>query len=500
MAQYTDPVGESGKLGGSLSLVDVIAQSVGVMGPVFCIAFLVPLLVGLNASGSGAGAAAPLSVVISAVGVLGLGWIVSQYAKRIQATGSLYNYVTDGLGVRTGAAAGVLYYSGVLVLGAGILVMIGGTVHDTIAAEFGITPLPESAWDMILLAGLAIVLYLGVMLSSRVQLVLAFLSITVVLAFCVVVIIKVGAGNHVARAFMASSSPQGIGGVFFGVLYGVLFFTGFETAANLGEETAHPKRDVPRAVLISVLAVAGFYILGAYTQIAGYRFDLGALERNAGAPLFGLAGPVTDGGYGSVALRRLVELVVVLNMLAVLIGCSVSASRGLYAMARDRWLPAGLGVVGRRGTPTGASVTVLLVNFGVILLTIGWPGLFAQGSVPHYVAMFSWGSVFGGFALAIIYLLVSVGALRGLRDHPRRWAVYVACTLSVGMTGAALFGAIYKVVPPLSYAPFAAVLMFAVGIVMSFTRDGEPAVAQPQSLELDPNAAADYRAVFGRTP
>jgi hypothetical protein len=35
-------------------------------------------------------------------------------------------------------------------------------------------------------------------MSSRVQLVLAFLSITVVMAFCVVVIIKVGAGNHVA--------------------------------------------------------------------------------------------------------------------------------------------------------------------------------------------------------------------------------------------------------------------------------------------------------------
>ena len=104
---------------------------------------------GIGASGSGAGAAAPLSVVISAVGVLGLGWIVSQYARRIQATGSLYNYVTDGLGKRTGAAAGVLYYSGVLVLGAGILVMIGGTIHDTILAEFhgGRCRRPPGTWS-----------------------------------------------------------------------------------------------------------------------------------------------------------------------------------------------------------------------------------------------------------------------------------------------------------------------------------------------------------------
>lgn len=480
---------DNGKLGGSLSLMDVVAQSVGVMGPVFCIAFLVPLLVGLNASGSGAGAAAPLSVVISAVGVLGLGWIVSQYARRIQATGSLYNYVTDGLGKRTGAAAGVLYYSGVLVLGAGCLVMIGGTIHDTIQAEFGVTPLPEATWDLILLIACGAVLYLGVMLSTRVQLILAFTSIVVVLGFFVGLIVRVGSGNHVAEAFTPSSSPQGITGVFFGVLYGVLFFTGFETAANLGEETAHPKRDVPRAVLISILAVAGFYIFGAYAQVAGYHFDLSALGRNAGAPLFGLAGPVSAGGYGTVLIRRLLELVVVLNMLAVLIGCSVSASRGLYAMSRDGWLWAGLGSVDRRGTPTGAAGTVIIVNLGVVVVTVGWPELFAQGALPHYMAIFSWGSVFGGVALALIYLLVSVGAIRGLRDHPRRWAVWLAATLGIGVTGAAIFGAVYKVVPPLSYAPPAAAAVFVVGVVVSFARHGTPVTASEHRVELTGHVA-----------
>ena len=51
-------------LGGKrkLTLIDTIAQSVGLMGPVFSIAFLVPLLVGIgSASGNGAGAAAPLT-------------------------------------------------------------------------------------------------------------------------------------------------------------------------------------------------------------------------------------------------------------------------------------------------------------------------------------------------------------------------------------------------------------------------------------------------------
>jgi hypothetical protein len=54
-----------------LTLPDVIAQSVGVMGPVFSSAFVIPLVVGvISASGKGGGVASPLSVLIAAVGTL----------------------------------------------------------------------------------------------------------------------------------------------------------------------------------------------------------------------------------------------------------------------------------------------------------------------------------------------------------------------------------------------------------------------------------------------
>src|SRR5712692_1995227 len=67
-----------------LSLPDVIAQSVGFMGPVFASAFVIPHVVGvISASGKGGGVASPLSVLLAAVGVLALGWIVSSYAREI---------------------------------------------------------------------------------------------------------------------------------------------------------------------------------------------------------------------------------------------------------------------------------------------------------------------------------------------------------------------------------------------------------------------------------
>lgn len=468
------------RLGGAkkLTLVDAVAQSIGFMGPVFSIAFLVPLLVGIaSPSGKGAGAAAPLAVAVAAVGVLGLGWIVAEYARRIQAAGSLYDYVTDGLGSRIGAAAGLLYYVGIMALGAGLLVMIGGTVYDTLDAEFGFTGIPKTGWDLILLALITFILYYGVALSTRAQLILALISITVVLLFFVYVIIKVGSQNSLSTALSPSSSPDGWNGVLFGVLYGVLLFTGFETAANLGEETAHPKRDIPRAVLIAVLTITGFYIIGSYAQVAGYHFSLDALGKNAGAPLFGLAAPVADGGFGSVFVRRLLEIVVVLDMLAVLIGVSVAASRGFFAMARDHRFPKQLGKVSSRGTPLLASIFLVVVYAIVIVLTKTWISLFAIPGLPHYVAMFSWGSTFGGLSLAVIYLLMSLGALRGLRDHRRQWAVWLAVAVGVLVTGGAIFGAVYKVPAPTIYAPWAVAGIIILGFVMSYVFPGRQSAA-----------------------
>jgi amino acid transporter len=211
----------------------VIAQSVGFMGPVFSSAFVIPLVVGvISASGKGGGVASPLSVLIAAVGVFAIGAIVCRSAREVHAAGSLYDYVTRGLGERTGTAAGWLYYAGITVLMTGLLLLIGGYLESTLAAEFKIDPLPAWAWTLLVIALIAVVLYFGVRVSVRSQLVLALISIVVVTIFFIVVIVKLGSANS-AKPFNPSSAADGWSGIFFGVLYGILMFVGFETAANL---------------------------------------------------------------------------------------------------------------------------------------------------------------------------------------------------------------------------------------------------------------------------
>ncbi len=477
MSQDSQPAVQAQTLGGRrrLTLVDAIAQSVGFIGPVFSIAFLVPLLVGtISASGKGAGVAAPLSVLLAAIGVFALAYVIAQYAKRIHAAGSLYDYVTDGLGEKLGGAAGYLYYVGIMVLGAGLLVLIGGFIYDTILAEFNKTPLPRTAWMLVVFVVLAVILWFGVSLSTRAQLVLAMVSITVVFIFFLHVIISVGSANDVGKAFNPSSSPDGFTGVLLGMLYGVLLFTGFETAANLGEETAHPKRDIPRAILIAVAAIAGYYIIGAYAQVAGFHFNLDEIGKAASAPLFVLAAPSEAGGYGGVAIGRLLELVVLLDMLAVLIGCSVAASRGFFALGRDERLPKALGRVSRRGTPLTATIVVAVFYLVTIAVTKLFPSFLAQTGLPHYFAIFAWGSTFGGFALACIYLLMAVGALVGLRDHPRYPLVVLAAVVGILTTAGAIYGAIYQVKAPTIWAPEAALVIFVIGLVLAFVMPGKP--------------------------
>ncbi len=480
MADQQSEVGYERLGGKKLGLIDVIAQSVGFMGPVFSAAFIIPLIVGVNAAARGAGTSAPLAVLISGVGVFALGWIVAQYAKRIHAAGSLYDYVTNGLGVTVGAAAGWLYYAGTIILTTGLGVLLGGYVHDNLMpGVFDVTGglLPIWLWDAIFALGLFVVLYFGVQISTRVQLTLALVSVAVVLTYFLSVIVRLGGDNDFAKAFNPDPSPDGFSGIVFGVLYGVLIFVGFETAANLAEETAEPKRSIPRAVLLSVVVVSVFYIIAAYVEVAGFGFDMSIITSPdvAGAPLFALGAP--GGEFGSDFVLKLLLVVVFLDMLAVYVGAAVASTRGVFAMARDRRLPAMAATVSEKhGTPVGAIVFLIVVQALLIVASQWWNSLFALEGLPHYFSLFAWCATFGGFALLVVYFLMSLGAIRGLADDPSKAKVWISIILGLVMTGAAIFGSFYKVPSPTVLAPWYAVIWFVLGlVVMSVAKGRDPA-------------------------
>jgi len=467
------------RLGGKkLSLIDVLAQSVGFIGPVFSAAFIIPLIIGVNAAAKGAGTSAALAVLMAAVGTFAIGWIVARYAKRIHAAGSLYDYVSNGLGKTIGAATGWLYYGGTIILTTGLGVLIGGYVHDNLLPVWEIDlDLPIWLWDAIFAALLFVVLYFGVKISTRVQLTLALISIAVVLVFFITVIVDLGSANDVAKAFDPTPSPGGFSGILFGVLYGLLIFVGFETAANLAEETAEPKRSIPRAVLGAVAIVSVFYLIAAYVEVAGFGFDLAVITSPevAGAPLFALGAPGSPAG--SEFWLKILLVVVFLDMLAVYVGAAVASTRGVFAMARDRRLPGALASVSKRyGTPLGAILLLIVVQAVLIVVAEANDTLLALPELPHYFSVFVWCATFGGFALLVVYFLMSIGAFRGVGEDRATAGLIVAALVGIAITAAAIFGSFYKVTSPTLLAPWSAVIWFAIGLIyMALVKGREPA-------------------------
>ena len=436
------------KLGkGNLTLIDVIAQSIGFIGPVFAAAFFIPTIVGASLNGKGAGIASPVSIIIAMIGMCAVAWIISRFARRIHAAGSLYDYVTEAFGERIGFVAGWVYYGGVIALTLAIGLAFGGFLHDTLFFNHGVEL--EWFWYSIAFWVVAAAMMIrGVAISTRVQLVLGVGSFLIILAFSIWVIIKVGGDGGLSGApFNPSSSDQGWNGIFFGVLYAVIMFIGFESSANLAEETKSPRKHLPLAIFGSCIAVGIFYIIVTYAQAVG--FGLSVQDWLAAfPPLYALA---ADPRFGSTLFGELVQWIVVIDIAAVGLGTAVGSSRGVFALARDGRLPKVLASVHPKyKTPWIASTALAVASIILIIIIAATNGLMTVGEMDpgQWFPMFNWLATFGGFMLVAVYIAICVAAFKGM---PGESQGLLALAGIVG--GLVSIGAIYGVIVQFADVP-----------------------------------------------
>jgi amino acid transporter len=450
-------------------MTGVLAQSVGFMGPVFSVATLLPLIVGLSATGRGAGVATPLAIAIAAVGIFGAGWIIAQYAKRIHLCGSLYEYICDAFGPRVGVVAGWLYFGAMLVLAAATFLVLGGLTADFLQNAFSVS---VAWWVLALIFAVLVmaVVVVGVQISVRAQLALVLISSAVVAAFSLYIIAKGGLGG--TSLSTKPFNPLAIGGLdlLYGVLYGINMFIGFESAANLAEETDDPKRHVPRAVLWSLTIVGLYFLVTAYGQVVGFGLDAEAWK-NSVFPLQALA---SGGEFGSTGFGNFMAALIILDIAAVAIGVGVAASRGMLSMARAGRLPAALATVHPRfRTPVGAAALIGAVSVAAILLVVLSDGVFSRATgqpdvlQPQWAPMFGWMAGFAGAGFALMYLTVSIAGARGLWHEVSRVKLVVAASAGVAVSAGAVFGAVYKAASPLNTVPWALGGWILIGVLWS---------------------------------
>ena len=164
-------------------------------------------------------------------------------------------------------------------------------------------------------------------------------------------------------------APHGFNFIFIQACIAILILVGFESVTAMGEEAKNARRDVPRAVLLSLAIQGAFCYLLEYFA-ANYFLNNGYTLPNAGAsgaPLGDMMVIVGTWLFGSYSAGRAFMLVQASTVFLALIGttlsCLSTGARVTYAMGRDEEVPSHFGLVhGKTLSPYRAIWTLAVIS------------------------------------------------------------------------------------------------------------------------------------------
>jgi amino acid transporter len=333
--------------------------------------------------------ACTIALLIAASGIV-------EMAREFPSAGAFYTYVTRGLGPRAGFVTGGLMFVAYALLPPAEVGLIGSYLQSTFRAELDV----NIPWWMIGLVPAGLMVFLafeGIRSSLRTALILFAVEVAIVLLLAVIVVGHGGEDGLSLHPLTPGASPNGFQGLTTGFVFAALSFVGFEAAATLGDETKEPRKIVPRAVLLSVLAVGGLYVFCVWAEVIG----LGATTVNG---LDGSATPWNDlAATYAPWMKWPVIIASVSSMFAVMINSSNGIVRILHTMGREELLPRPLAFIDpKRLTPsyaifaTGAFTVVTALVVGAVSGGLGNPAagsnvygylgfLLTLGILPVYV-------------------------------------------------------------------------------------------------------------------
>ena len=187
-------------------------------------------------------------------------------------------------------------------------------------------------------------------------------------------------GNEVFNYHSSAGSvvhPHGFNFIFIQAAIAILILVGFESVTAMGDEAKHPKRDIPRAVLLSLAIQGAVCYLIEYFG-ANYLLHNGYTMANAGAsgaPLGDMMVIVGTWLFGSYAAGRAFMLVQAFTVFLALIGttlsCLSTGARVTYAMGRDEEVPTHFGLLhGKTMSPYRAIWTLGIISAIIGIVTV----------------------------------------------------------------------------------------------------------------------------------
>ncbi len=174
--------------------------------------------------------------------------------------------------------------------------------------------------------------------------------------------------------------PFGFHGIFSALPLGIVFaLEGFEQAIQVGGEAENPQRNIPRAVIGSMLVGTAIYLLLEVAFVGA--LNPADLARGWADPIHGVGayGPyatlATSAGLGWLSTLLIIDSVVSpADTGLIYIGTS---SRLAYGLGRNGYFPRGISMVSRRGVPLVSIIICFIVGMLTFLPFPSWAGLVA---------------------------------------------------------------------------------------------------------------------------
>jgi len=427
------------KLVSRLRLPEAVGLSLSVVSPTVTAAFNITLIV------QATGQAAPLALAIGmvAIGLVALSFMA--FTHRVAHAGSAYAYIAHTFGSRAGFVAGWTLLLTYLGFATGFAALVGsftGAALKELGIDVGHWWIGIGLLSQLLAWWLA---YRDMRLAGRLMLLLEAIAIIAILVLCIDILRQTHpTPAQVRSTFEPSAEFNGWPGLGFGMVFSVLCFAGFEGAATLGEETINPRRNIPIALLGTVIFTGIFFVFVAYCEVIGYGTQGLKALANSQAPLDDLALR-----YASPRLAIFLDLAAATSCFSGSIGGLAAAARMAFALGRAGLSPALAGVHPVHRTPSAAvSLTAILIILPFILCAP------FSGAGNYY----SDSSTIGTLALILIY--IGVGAaetVEGWRDRRPIWSA--ACTFGPLLLLWVLYRNIYPVPEfPNNLWPYAALI------------------------------------------
>ena len=442
----TDTTNQLGK--GQIGLWGVLIPGLAQVAPAFNLFFTTGLMASL------AGASVPLIFLISMVAVLATASSLAQFAGIYPSSGSFLTYIAKSIGAKTSTTVGVITLLGYTIAFGGIYIFVGSYIVQNVLGNthfWGATSIVTIIYGVLVTVPVIVGLKFGVRISYILYIFEAVLLVVLSLVF------------------LAHGGPQGVSltpfkwpgtskSTLLAFSLAILAFGGFEASAPLAEETRNPRKNVPIALLSTVVISGVIYVLGSWALVTAFGpAHISALASDPN-PFHTAAAK-----YFSV-LAPLITWIFLTSVTSSYVAANTQTARVIFGGARSGLWSRTLSKISTRfHTPSNAVIAFVApsILIGVVSTAFTDPGT-ASGFLGTY----------GILGVIIMYIMTNIAlvvhwvrsdkALRG----KKMFTQLIVPLFGVAILAIPVYGDLQPgQAAPYKYLPYLTVALILVGIV-----------------------------------